>query len=160
MGPLPARAPEHGCQRVSLLSTTETFRGSPSTLLPSPHQLHELQPLVAMVWGGPSVVYSSSVMVGHTDSAEAAPTLSAPFEDTSASTSAGTSSTPATQKWRPTARFSCGSRAMSWWTRQRSPPQRSARSLSLRLPWAVPTATQDQLPLSTRTWAHPCALLI
>ncbi|VCW98397.1 unnamed protein product, partial [Gulo gulo] len=44
-------------------------------LLPGPHHLHELWPVAAMVWEGPSVVYSSRAMLGlgHTDSAEAVP---------------------------------------------------------------------------------------
>ncbi|KAB0383369.1 hypothetical protein FD755_005286 [Muntiacus reevesi] len=62
-------------------------------------------PVVAMVWEGPNVVCTSRAMIGHTNS-------------TSAPTSAGMSSMPATP-WRgPRERSSCGSRAVSWWTGQ------------------------------------------
>ena len=63
-----------------------------------------------MVWEGPNVVGSPRTVIGHTDSAETAP---APSGD-SASTSAGTSFTPATP-WRgPQGTASYGFRAASW----------------------------------------------
>lgn len=49
----------------------------------------------AVVWEGPNTVCSSRAMTGHTDSAEAAPST---IGGASASTSAGTSSTPATPR--------------------------------------------------------------
>lgn len=66
----------------------EAYHYQEEALLPSPHQLHELWPLVPMVWQDPHVVYTTRAMIGNSNSAEAAPgTIREDSRETSASTS-------------------------------------------------------------------------
>uniref|UniRef100_A0A8C6BFR2 nucleoside-diphosphate kinase n=1 Tax=Monodon monoceros TaxID=40151 RepID=A0A8C6BFR2_MONMO len=48
----------------------EAYHYQEEALLPSPHQLHELWPLVPMVWQDPHVVYTTRAMIGNSNSAE------------------------------------------------------------------------------------------
>ena len=73
--------------------------------------------MAVMVWEDPKGVCSSRAMTGHMDSAETSPSTTEEV-GTSASTSADTSSRPATPWKVPRGRPSYGSRALSWRTGQ------------------------------------------
>ena len=69
----------------------EAYHHQEEALLPSPHQLHELWPLVPMVWQDPHVVSTTRAMIGNSNSAEAAlGTIREDSRETSASTSEDT----------------------------------------------------------------------
>lgn len=101
----------------------------------------------AVVWEGPNAVCSSRAMTGHTDSAEAGPST------------VGAHQNPRRQEHRPRLRLHGGgsgeiqlrfqnSELVHWADETHQGSIHPA--WALRLPLA-PAATQDQLPLSTRT---------
>ncbi|XP_054420763.1 nucleoside diphosphate kinase, mitochondrial-like [Pteronotus mesoamericanus] len=113
-------------------------------------------PMVAMVWEGPNVVCTSRAMIGHTDSAEAAPgTIRGDFNFRISRNVIHASDSMEEAQREIQLWFQ--SNELVDWADEGHCSSLYLPSLSLRMSSAAPS-TQDQLPQGLKHRAQPCAL--